>query len=128
MQLVRCIYLAKEWGKDYRKILETLEKDPQVKIKGFFDRYAVLRTWNYEKPEQCTFEHVRCKENADKILGEIEYLVLNRQFVPEDFAEYTLKRVDAKSAYSLAALLSELQEPQVNTLANRTRRIGYTGL
>ncbi|MDR0392109.1 MAG: DUF499 domain-containing protein [Planctomycetaceae bacterium] len=116
MQLVRCVYLAKEWSKDhkdYHKEYESLKKDLQEKIKGFFDRYAILHNWNYDKPEQCTFAQEQCKTQGDKLIDEIDRLVLQNQFIPESFEEYVLNYINNERTPSLINLLKGLREPQV---------------
>jgi hypothetical protein len=105
----RCVYLAEQWGAEYRSIKVKLEKELQDKIKGIFDRYAVLDKWNYQEPVKCQFHIEASSVRGDDILKDADDGIYENLFIPEDFADFVL--LLAKEGESVGRLLRELQEP-----------------
>lgn len=113
--LARAILKADEWSKqspEYRSLCTKYQKDLRAIIKVRFDRFAVLRTWNFTDPIRCRFHLEGLRAQGDKIPEAIEDAVRNDLFVPEDFE--TLVLAAAENNDSVGKLLRELQEPRPN--------------
>ena len=104
---------AKEWSQsnpiyrehytnDQRKLRETLAQR--------FDRFAILKVWNFTEPRLCSFNVESLSQRGSRIPEAIQESVTNNLFVPEDF-EYLIVEA-ARANRSLAHLLVELREPR----------------
>ncbi|MCC7337866.1 MAG: DUF499 domain-containing protein [Pirellulaceae bacterium] len=114
--LARAVYLAQEWHKNdpkagYADLAKSFSKDELVpKLKARFDRLALLNVWNYADPAKCVFEEERLNSQGDKIPDEIDKIIREEIFIPEDFEEYVL--LLAQSNESVGKLLKDLREPR----------------
>jgi len=104
---------AKEWSQsnpiyrehyanDQRKLRETLAQR--------FDRFAILKVWNFTEPRLCSFNIESLSQRGSRIPEAIQESVTNNLFVPEDFEHLIV--VAAGANKSLAHLLAELREPR----------------
>ena len=80
------------------------------KLKGRFDRLALLNVWNYADPAKCVFEEAKLNSTGDKIPDEIDKTIREEIFIPEDFEDYVL--LLAQSNESVGKLLKDLREPR----------------
>lgn len=111
--LTRAALKAKEWEKlspEYGPLQKKYQKELREILVKRFDRFAVLRRWNFTDPAQCEFQTESLKAQGSKIPEAIEEALVNDLFVPEDFAELVLAAA-AENA-PLGKLLRELQEPR----------------
>lgn len=114
--LARAVYLAKEWNKNdpkagYADLAKSFSKDELIpKLKGRFDRLALLSVWNYAEPAKCIFEEAKLNSTGDKIPDEIDKTIREEIFIPEDFEDYVL--LLAESNESVGKLLKDLREPR----------------
>jgi hypothetical protein len=114
--LARAVYLAKEWHKNdpkagYADLAKSFSKDELIpKLKGRFDRLALLSVWNYAEPAKCVFEEAKLNSTGDKIPDEIDKMIREEIFIPEDFEDYVL--LLAESNESVGKLLKDLREPR----------------
>lgn len=112
--LARAVYLAMQWKateKVYGELERSFRKDELIpKLKGRFDRFAVLGEWNFEDASKCMFEESKLDAQGSKIPDAVDRIVREEVFIPEEFEEYTLKL--AEKAESVGKLLKELQEPR----------------
>lgn len=112
--LARAVYLAMQWKaneKVYVELERSFRKDELVpKLKGRFDRFAVLSEWNYAEPAKCQFEEAKHDAQGDKIPEAVDRLVREEVFIPEEFEEYVLKL--AENSESVGKLLRDLREPR----------------
>lgn len=112
--LSRAVYLAEKWKateKVYGELQRTFRKDELIpKLKGRFDRCAILSEWNFEDSTKCRFEESKHDAQGGKIPDAVDRIVREEVFIPEEFEEYTLTL--AGKAESVGKLLKELQEPR----------------
>jgi hypothetical protein len=112
--LARAVYLAMQWKvteKVYGELERTFRKDELVpKLRGRFDRFAVLTQWNYADPSKCQFEEAKIDAQGDKIPESVDRIVREEVFIPEEFEEYVLKL--AENSDSVGKLLKDLREPR----------------
>ncbi len=113
--LARAVLKAKEWCAQhpaYGRLQTKYQKELWGIIKQRFNRFAVLRTWNFTDPSCCTFHVEHLQASGNQIPEAIEERLRNDIFVPEDF-EYLIIAA-AKNSDSIGKLLRELQEPRPN--------------
>jgi hypothetical protein len=111
--LSRAVMKAQEWSgqaPEYRKLQSSYQTELRDILKKRFDRFAVLRQWNFNDPGQSQFQVERLQEQGSKIPDAIERAIVEDLFVPEDFQELVLQAATNNS--SLGKLLKELQEPR----------------
>lgn len=110
--LARAVTLAQRWGADepvYRKLRSRYERELRAKLTKHFDRFAILDTWSYQEPADCTFHVEPHRAEGSRIPQAVDDHIRTHLFVPEEFEE----RVLAAAAHddSVSKLLRELQEP-----------------
>jgi hypothetical protein len=113
--LARAVLKAEEWrsqSPEYGRLQKKYESDLRGIIKLRFDRFAVLRTWNFTDPSRCKFPGESLKAHGSQIPEAIEECLQDDVFVPEDFEELVLAA--AQNNDSVGKLLRELQEPRPN--------------
>lgn len=112
--LARAVYLAMQWKvseRVYAELERSFRKDELVpKLKNRFDRFATLSEWNYAEPTKCRFEEAKHDAQGDKIPDEVDRLIREEVFIPEEFEEYVLKL--AENSESVGKLLKDLREPR----------------
>ncbi len=115
--LARAVYLAMKWKateKVYGDLEKTFRKDELIpKLKGRFDRFALLSEWNYADPAKCKFEEAKHDAQGDKIPDAVDALIQTEIFEPdgpEGFEAYVLKL--AENSESVGKLLKDLREPR----------------
>ena len=111
----RAVLKAQEWraqSPEYGKLYTKYENELRNLVKGRFDRFAVLKTWNFNDPDKCKFQVEALKVQGNKIPEAIEEAIKSDLFVPEDFE--TLILAAAQENKSVGKLLEELQEPRPN--------------
>ena len=111
--LARAVVLADRWlpqAPEYRSLFGKYQRELRDVLDRRFDRFAILDTWNYQKPALCTFHVEAHRAEGARIPDEIDRHVRNNLFVPEEFEALVLAA--AKSNESVGKLLRELQEPR----------------
>jgi hypothetical protein len=111
--LARAVYLAMQWRKTdsaYTDLQKKFQAELSAKLKGRFDRFAVLKEWNFADSTKCIFDEQPHGALGDKIPDAIDEHVRHSIFEPEDFEE--LVEQIAASNGSLGTLLRELREPR----------------
>jgi hypothetical protein len=112
--LARAVHLAMQWQKterEYAELAKTFQRDElRPKLKGRFDRFALLSEWNYADPRKCVFDEEKHNAQGDKIPDAIEKIVREELFIPEEFEQYVLKL--AENTESVGKLLKDLREPR----------------
>src|SRR5690606_33871632 len=107
--LARAVYLALQWGDSdpaYRPLKTKFQNELIGKLKGRFDRFAVLDTWNFAEPAKCHFEERSHGAQDDKIPETVDKIIKQDVFIPEEFEAYVLKL--AEGAESIGKLLKDL--------------------
>ena len=108
----RCSFLTSiAWRDDskYRSLKEEFDKPLRDALKKRFNRFAVLRRWNYRQPEQCIFDVERVTAQGDEIPAAVEKALVEDLFDPDEFQSLVVER--AKESCLVGDLLDELSEP-----------------
>jgi hypothetical protein len=111
--LARAVLLAEKWqgqNPEFRKLHTKYERELRDILKRRFDRFAILASWNFQTPAQCTFLVESHRAEGGQIPETIDGLVSTNLFVAEDFDAIVL--VAAQQNESVGKLLRELQEPR----------------
>lgn len=111
--LARAVALAEQWktqNPEFKKLHTDYERELRALLKGRFERFAVLATWNFQDPSQCTFHVETHKEEGAKILEKVDEFIAKNLFVSEDFDAFV--GTAALQNESAGKLLRELQEPR----------------
>ncbi len=111
--LARASLRATEWsgqGPDYKSLATTFTNSLREELKKRFDRFAVLRNWNFTDPRQCQFSVRSLKKQGDQIPEAIQETVRDTLFEPESLEE--LIQEAAQTGITLGRLIRELQEPR----------------
>jgi hypothetical protein len=108
----RCALLASEWKENdpqYAKLHSKFEGALKGELKTRFDRYALLKTWDFQTPNNCTFdEEVHGATGAD-IPAAVERHVTENHFAPEDFEAFVVQAAARND--TMRQLLAILREP-----------------
>jgi hypothetical protein len=111
--LARAVLLADKWktqNPEFKKLHTKYERELSDILKRRFDRFAILATWNFQSPSQCTFHIESHREEGAKIPEKVDELVTKNLFVSEDFDALVLTAAEQNE--SVGKLLRELQEPR----------------
>jgi len=111
--LARAVLLADKWktqSPEFKRLHTKYERELRDILKRRFDRFAVLATWNFQKPSQCTFHVASHRTEGSQIPETVDGLVSKNLFVSEDFDALVLAA--AQQNESVGKLLRELQEPR----------------
>jgi hypothetical protein len=111
--LARAEMKALEWSgqnPEYKKLHKEFESALRDNLKKRFDRFAVLRRYDHQNPEQSLFSVESLSKQGAQIPEAIEESLANDLFVPEDFEELVLEAAADNTA--VGKLLRELQEPR----------------
>lgn len=111
--LSRAVFLAMQWKKTepvYGDLQRKFQGELTAKLKGRFDRFAVLTEWNFGEPAKCRFEEISHGAQGDKIPEAVDALIKETVFEPEEFEEHVL--LLAENSDSIGKLLKDLREPR----------------
>ena len=126
----RCAYLTTiAWKGDgrYSALRTEFEKPLQNALKTRFDRFAVLRRWDYQQPDLCTFEVEQHKaQSASEIAFAVESKLQSDLFDPDDFKAVVLGF--AKAGKLVGPLLDELSEPPATPTTDAIPFLGETAI
>ncbi len=123
----RCSYLTSiAWRGDskYRGLKEEFDKPLRDALKKRFDKFAVLRRWNYQQPDQCIFDVERVTAQGGEIPTAVEKSLVEDLFDPAEFQSLVLER--AKESCLVGDLLDELTEPPPPDTKNAIPFLGET--
>ncbi|MCF8075075.1 MAG: ATP-binding protein [Desulfotignum sp.] len=113
LYLARCSFLcAREgWGSDsvYRALHPDFDRPLRASLKTRFNRFAVLRRWDYQQPQKCVFDVEKIPSQGGEIPAAVEARILTDLFDPADFTKFVLKR--AKDSDFVGSLMDDLMEP-----------------
>jgi len=111
--LARAVVLADKWkanNAEFGALQRKYQRELRDILKRRFDRFAILASWNYQTPAQCTFSVESHKVEGDKIPEKVDQLIATNLFVAEDFEALILAAAETNE--SVGKLLRELQEPR----------------
>lgn len=109
----RCSFLCSPegWGSDttYRNLRQDFDRPLRGALKSRFNRVAILRKWDFQKPQKCVFDIEKFTEQGGEIPSAVEAKILSDLFDQNDFTKFVLKR--AKDSDFVGSLMDDLTEP-----------------
>jgi hypothetical protein len=108
----RCALLANEWKQNdqqYAKLHLKYEGALKAELKSRFDRYALLATWDFQSPKNCTFNEEAHGGTGAEIPAAVERHVAENHFAPEDFEAFIVQAASRND--SMRQVLALLREP-----------------
>ena len=78
-------------------------------MKSRFNRFAVLRKWDFQQPLNCVFDIEKISEQGGEIPAAIEAKILSDLFDQTEFKQFVLKR--AKDSDFVGSMMDDLTEP-----------------
>ena len=111
--LARAVLKGQEWrvqSPEYGKLHQKYQTELRRIVKDRFDRFVILKTWNFADPSQCTFHVEKLQAMGGKAPEAMEEQIRTDLFVPEDFGGFVLAA--AANNESVGKILRELQEPR----------------
>jgi len=108
----RCSFLTSiAWRDDikYRGLKEEFDKPLRDVLKKRFNKYSVIRRWDYQKSDHCIFDVERVTAQGGEIPNAIEKSLFEDIFDPAEFESLILER--ANESCLVGDLLDELIEP-----------------
>lgn len=111
-ELARCAYLAEDWGRSDPQYLQhrtTYQRPLREHLSRWFERLAVLSTWDYVDPSKTTFVTDTITNDGQGLLKTIEDHIERAVFEPEVYRKYVLEC--AENQRSALEIISALMEP-----------------
>ncbi len=109
----RCSFLCSRegWGSDttYRALHQDFDRPLRASLKSRFNRFAVLRKWDFQQPQNCAFEIEKITEQGGEIPAAVEAKILSDLFDQTEFKQFVLKR--AKDSDFVGSMMDDLSEP-----------------
>lgn len=109
----RCSFLCSKegWGLDatYRNLHQDFDRPLRVSLKSRFNRFAVLRKWDFQQPQNCVFEIEKITEQGAEIPSAVEAKILSDLFDQTEFKQFVLNR--AKDSDFIGSMMDDLIEP-----------------
>jgi len=109
----RCSFLCSKegWGTDtiYRALHQDFDRPLRASLKSRFNRFAVLRKWDFQKPQNCVFDIEKISEQGGDIPAAVEAKILSDLFDQTEFKQFVLKR--AKDSDFVGSTMDDLTEP-----------------
>ncbi|MEQ8694233.1 MAG: DUF499 domain-containing protein [Gammaproteobacteria bacterium] len=108
----RAVHLADQWKRAdsaYGALHVKYQKLLRDQLRGRFDRFGILETWNFGVPEKCTFLTGSHGAEGGNILGAIQDHVRRELFIPEEADNLIIEA--SKVTRSVADVLEQLKEP-----------------
>lgn len=109
----RCSFLCSKegWGSDatYRGLHQDFDRPLRQTLRSRFNRFAVLRQWDYPQPQNCIFEIEKITEQGADIPPAVERKILSDLFDHNEFKTFVLQ--GAKDADTVGSLMNDLIEP-----------------
>ncbi len=108
----RCALLASEWKEkeqQYAKLHTKFEGALKAELRNRFDRYALLKTWDFQTPKNCTFDEEAHGATGADIPAAVEQHVTKNHFAPEDFEAFIVQA--AARGDTMRQVIALLREP-----------------
>ena len=110
--IARCHYLTSiEWNRDpkYSALKGGFEKQLRDLLNMRYDRFAILRTWDYQHPDLCRFDLERVEARGKDLPSAVEKKIHEDLFDPAEFEKRVLEY--AKESKCMDDLLKDTIEP-----------------
>lgn len=109
----RCSFLCSRdgWGNDaiYRGLHQDFDRPLRQTLRSRFNRFAVLRQWDYQQPQNCVFEIERITEQGADIPPAVERKILTDLF---DRNRFNTRLVEyARERDTVGSFMNDLIEP-----------------
>ena len=111
-QLARCTELAETWGKtdaQYKGLVDEFRKPLREKLGKWFDRLAVLSTWDYQQSAGTRFNSGNVPAGPDPFLKRAETFIVNSVFDTDEYRSYV--RGQAEKGATVYHVLADLMDP-----------------
>ena len=109
----RCSFLCsrKGWGADpiYRSLHQDFDRPLRNTLKARFNRFAILQKWDFQTPQNCSFDIEKISVQGPEIPSKVEKTIISDLFDQTEFKNFVLKR--AKDADFVGSLMDDLAEP-----------------
>ncbi len=109
----RCSFLCSRegWGTDtiYYALHQDFDRPLRASLKTRFNRFTVLRKWDFQQPQNCVFEVEKIAAQGEKIPVAVEAKIRSDLFDLTEFKQFVLKR--AKDSDFVGSLMDDLTEP-----------------
>ncbi len=112
----RCSFLTqKAWNGDakYRKLQGEFMKPLQDRLQERYDRFAILRRWDYPHPDRCVFDVEYIGAQGVKTTFEIRDKIKKDLFDPADFQRRIIEYAQVSKTFG--EVLDELSEPPASS-------------
>ncbi len=109
--LARCAYLTGDaWSSDpkYRALKGDFDRDLRDRLKARYDRFAVLKTWDFPNPTNCHFEVERVGAQGGDIPAKVEEKLMRDLFDPAEFQKLVVSY--ATNSEIVGKLLDDIAE------------------
>ena len=108
----RAAALADQWRGVYTQVGTEFAKKLREILESRYDRYAVLRRWDYQVPANCRFTIEAHGKKGAEIASGVDVSIKNDVFQPEEFEQLVLHL--AAELAKVEKLLQELREPPIH--------------
>src|SRR5690554_1440766 len=126
----RCSFLCSKdaWGMDpvYYNLHRDFDRQLWQALGSRFNRFAILRTWNFQNPDECIFEIEKFSEQGSDIALAIESRIVSTLFDPVEFLNYIISR--ARDADFVGSILDDLMEPPPPDTGDAIPFLGETAI
>lgn len=126
----RCSFLCSKdgWGSDsvYRGLHQDFDRPLRQTLRTRFSRFAVLRQWDFQNPQNCVFEVEKVAEQGADIPPAVERKVLSDIFDRHEFNTFVIN--GAKDGDTVGSLIDDLVEPPADYAVEALPFLGETRL
>jgi hypothetical protein len=109
----RCSFLCSKnaWGNDrtYAALASEFDRPLRAALQTRFNRFCILRTWDYQQAKNCVFDVERLAEQGGEIPKAVEEKIKKDLFDQTEFRNLVLAY--AKDSEFVSALMDGLAEP-----------------
>lgn len=129
LMLARCSYLTSiAWKNEskYRALKEEFDKPLRDRLKARFERFAILRHWNFQQPQECVFEVERHGASGVEIPATVETKIRTDLFDPAEFQQFVL--ACAQDSRVVGDILEQLAEPPAKPTIEAIPYLGETAI
>ena len=109
--VARCAYLTGDaWSSDpkYRALRSDFDRDLRDRLKARYDRFAVLKAWDFPNPANCRFEIERVTVQGGDIPAKVEEKLIHDLFDPAEFVKLVISY--ATNSEIVGKLLDDIAE------------------
>jgi len=109
--LARCAYLTGDaWSNDpkYRVLKGDFDRALRDRLKARYDRFAVLKTWDFPNPANCCYEVERVGAQGGDIPAKVEERLMRDLFDPAEFQKLVVSY--ATNSDMVGKLLDDIAE------------------